>query len=172
MEYTKLFNASDVPATSRERVAPKSTFGDRRDGRIYIYDAETELAVNLALAADRPLLVRGPSGSGKSSLAQSVAFIKGWRYYEAVISSRSQAEDLLWRFDAVRRLSDALDAARDVSARSRYLEPGVLWWAFDRESARQQTGAADPTPWPASASNSRAVVLIDEIDKADPDVPN
>src|SRR5688572_29257667 len=108
MNYDKLFDAHAEPVTKSDPSRGKGARGDRRDGRIYIYNDETELAVNLALAANRPLLIRGPSGSGKSSLAQSVAYIQGWRYYEVVISSRSEAEDLFWKFDAVRRLSDAL----------------------------------------------------------------
>jgi MoxR-like ATPase len=65
------------------------------------------LAINVALATSRPLLVTGPPGSGKSSLPASVAAILGRRYYEQVITSRTQAHDILWQFDALRRLNDA-----------------------------------------------------------------
>jgi MoxR-like ATPase len=171
MQYTKLFDSRAKPVT-KTPYDPDRPDNENREGQIYIYDVETELAINLALATKRPLLVRGPSGSGKSTLAKNVAFIKGWRYYETVMSSRSSAEDLQWRFDAVRRLSDALQPGRDVSARAQYLEPGVLWWAFDRKSARERTDGSDPTPWRDTEESDRAVVLIDEIDKADPDVPN
>jgi MoxR-like ATPase len=172
MDYQRLFDSRQKPATRHQLAGHESLRGDRRDGRVYIYTDEIELAVNLALATSRPLLVRGPSGSGKSSLAQSVAYILGWRYYEDVSSSRTQAQDLLWRFDTVRRLSDALERGRDVSETGRYIQPGVLWWAFDRESAARLTGQSDPTPWVETADAPQAVVLIDEIDKADPDVPN
>lgn len=161
------------------------TAGDRRDGSVYVYDEEIVLAVNVALATSRPLLVRGPSGSGKSSLARNVARFLGWRYYEDVISSRTQARDLLWRFDTLRRLNDA--QAQRLKEDVYYVEPGVLWWAFDPESAgrrglsaaglkrlvpRAQVGeflAADPYK---GDRHERAVVLLDEIDKADPDTPN
>jgi hypothetical protein len=80
---------------------------DRRDGSVYCYDSELHLAVELALSTGRPLLLRGDPGSGKSSLAAYVARNLGWRYYEHVVTSATQAQDLLWRYDAVRRLADA-----------------------------------------------------------------
>ncbi len=174
MDYEKLFDAGATPATAHqaepEQDRPLMGRGDRRDGRVYIYTEEIELAVNLALATGRPLLVRGPSGSGKSSLAQSVAYIKGWRYYEEVTTSRTEAQDLLWRFDAVRRLSDALRRGQEITNVAQYITPGALWWAFDPDKAAGLSGQPDPTPW--LTTTLRSVVLIDEIDKADPDVPN
>jgi MoxR-like ATPase len=137
---------------------------------------EIILAVNVALATYRPLLVRGPSGSGKSSLARNVALHLGWRYYEDVISSATQARDLLWRFDSLRRFGDA--QVNQLKSNEVYIEPGVLWWAFDAESARRRgaTGQINDSPAvdPAQGGGSdrRAVVLLDEIDKAEPDVPN
>ena len=179
MNYNKQFN---VAATPRTNLPPQKQNdvrapGDQDDGTVYIYTDELELAVNVALATGRPLLLRGPSGAGKSTLAKNVAYIQGWRYYRTVISSRTQAQDLLWRFDNVLRLSEALDARTTVGPDAAYIEPGVLWWAFDRESAKRRgtdhpdvPELPDPTPWSPDAA--RAVVLIDEIDKADPDVPN
>lgn len=151
---------------------------DRRDGSVYVYTERIELAVNVAVATGRPLLLRGPSGCGKSTLAPATARFLGWRYYEEVISSHTKARDLLWRFDALRRLSDAqVNKLADNSAA--YLEPGVLWWAFDRGSARGRGLIQDGNPRVPAASepgearsHDRAVVLLDEIDKADPDVPN
>jgi MoxR-like ATPase len=146
----------------------------------YVYDADIALAVNVALAAGRPLLVRGHPGTGKSTLARSVAELLGWRFYAVTLSSRTSARDLLWSFDTVARLADAqaLPAGSDLPPRAWYVTPGVLWWAFDPASAVARglpTGsgvvpAVDPTPINGTAA--RAVVLIDEIDKADPDVPN
>jgi MoxR-like ATPase len=143
------------------------------------------LAVKVALATGRPLLVRGAPGSGKSSLAAHIAYLHNWRYYEFVTTSRSSAQDLLWAFDPVRRFGDAT-ARRGSSARlneDSYVTPGVLWWLFDRESASRRGASLGATPAPIAAlepfsdinngrSSAGAVLLIDEIDKADPDVPN
>jgi MoxR-like ATPase len=155
---------------------------DRRDGRIYLCDDETHLAIEVALTTGRPLLLRGDPGSGKSSLAAFVARNLDWRYFEHVVTSATRTEDLLWRHDAVRRLSDAQvrapgDPSLDDAA---YIEPGVLWWVLDPESARRR-GAEQTTETPPAEPNAelnatrdaeRAVVLIDELDKADPEVPN
>ena len=93
------------------------------------------------------------------------------------VTARTQARDLLWRFDAVRRLSDA--QAHEVRPQAAYVEPGTLWWAFDPGSAitRGEPDTALGVPPPVvpgggAADQRQAVVLIDEIDKADPDVPN
>ena len=72
-----------------------------------MYDDTIVLAINVALATGRPLLVSGEPGTGKSSLASDVAAKLGWRFYSKTISSGTQARDLLWTFDTVRRLSDA-----------------------------------------------------------------
>ncbi|HEX7150332.1 MAG TPA: MoxR family ATPase [Thermoanaerobaculia bacterium] len=179
MNYNKQFNAAGEPKAvlPPEDPATGRSPGDQDDGTVYIYTEELELAVNVALATGRPLLLRGPSGAGKSSLAKNVAYILGWRYYHTVISSRTQAQDLLWRFDNVLRLSEALDAGKNVAPDAAYIQPGVLWWAFDPASAKRRgsdnpTVPALPDPTLLSPDAARAVVLIDEIDKADPDVPN
>ncbi|MDT7808428.1 MAG: hypothetical protein QOJ70_2241 [Acidobacteriota bacterium] len=152
--------------------------GDTRDGSVYVYHRpDIALAVNIAIATNRPLLLGGPSGCGKSTLALNVARSLGWRYYEAVVSSHTEARDLLYRFDHIGRLNDAHseETLRHIAA---YVEPGVLWWAFDRESAAHRGGrdALSPEQYAADPSEvgggERAVVLIDEIDKADVDVPN
>lgn len=80
---------------------------DQRDGSVYVYNDEIRFAVRVALAAGRPLLVRGEPGSGKSTLASNVARVLKWRYYDSVIASRTQARDLQYSYDAVRRLGDA-----------------------------------------------------------------
>jgi MoxR-like ATPase len=160
-----------------EDMGPAVQSGDRRDGLVYIYNDKIELAVNVALATRRPMLVRGPSGGGKSSLARNIARRMKWRYYEQVITSRTQARDMLWTFDSLQRLSDA-QASRLHEQGAYYVEPGVLWWAFDPVSAERRglpvgesimNPAIDPSAGP---KGSGAVVLLDEIDKADPDVPN
>lgn len=174
MTYRKLFSPREVEPLGSCCIAPRGT-ADRGDGG-YVYSDDIVLAVNVALATGRPLLVRGPSGSGKSSLARSVSGVLSRRYYEKVVTSRSQAEHLLWEVDTLRRLQDA-QLGRLASDYARYTYPGVLWWAFDRGSARDQygcstaSGTAAPDPG-EGGDTQEAVVLLDEIDKADPDVPN
>lgn len=148
---------------------------------LHVYDRKTILALNIALATRRPLLISGEPGSGKSTLARSAAAMLGWRYYKHVVTSRTQASDLLWTFDTLRRLSDAQNPKQDLLDNQAYIEPGKLWWAFDRDSAAQRGSSAlsdqsqrlrDPDLGTGPTEADKAVVLLDEIDKADPDVPN
>jgi MoxR-like ATPase len=145
----------------------------------YLYPDSLKIAVRVARVTGRPLLLRGDPGCGKSTVARDVALSLGWRYYETVVGSRSTARDLQWRFDAVRRLGDASVDRERASVLHHYVDPGVLWWAFDARSASArgahaaQGVAAAPDPgWGELEPTAGAVVLLDEIDKADPDVPN
>jgi MoxR-like ATPase len=187
MSYTKLFDPSTMTAGDVETRGHR--LGDHAGPAVYVYHDDVVLAVNVALATGRPLLIAGDPGTGKSSLARAVADKLGWRFYGKTISSRTQARDLLWTFEAIHRLSDA-QSERRVRPPSAYIEPGVLWWAFDPDLARRrglpsdqfaQLNATVTTGRPEVAAASmqtpnptapRAVVLLDEIDKADPDVPN
>ncbi|MEV0900533.1 MoxR family ATPase [Actinoplanes sp. NPDC049802] len=119
----------------------------------YVAGSDLENAVNLAIALGRPLLLQGDPGAGKTRLAHAVAYGLGLPLEQAYIKSTSRGQDLLYTFDAVRRLYDVqLDGARDDS---RYVRLGPLGRAIAR-----------------AGHGRRSVVLIDEIDKADIDFPN
>jgi MoxR-like ATPase len=178
LAYASLVGVLKDDIEAWRRAADAHDVTDRRDGAVYVCSAELRLAIDIALATSRPLLLRGEPGSGKSSLAAYVARNLGWRYYEHVVTSTTAADDILWRFDAVRRLADAQTRRRPVHD-AQYVEPGPLWWALDRDSARRRgtDERVAPAAEPFAALNARrsaqhAVVLVDEIDKADPDLPN
>lgn len=153
---------------------------------VHVFDEQSVWAVRAALAAQRPLLVRGEPGAGKSQLARAAAEFLGRLFVTEVVHARSESQDLQWRYDAVGRLGDAqaLGATRETPAQVRaqlnhrnYLSPGALWWVFDWQSALAQhqlsggqTGKPlEPTNWlPSNGS----VLLIDEVDKAEADLPN
>ncbi|TCO52943.1 AAA family ATPase [Actinocrispum wychmicini] len=142
------------------------------DGESYLPSADLSLAVRVAMAIGRPLLLYGEPGSGKSTLARHVAVDRGMRYYEHVTTARTGAQDLLWTFDHVRRLGDA-QADRLDETDNRYVTPGVLWWAFRRDLADPVGQQHEPfEQWNSDRKDAPAVVLVDEIDKADPDMPN
>jgi MoxR-like ATPase len=166
----------------------------------HLLDEESVDAIRAALAAMRPLLVRGETGVGKTQLAAAAANVLGRPLVSKVVDSRTESRDLMWEFDAILRLADAQIAAalpgnlvdqqpmsdgetrdflrsrlRDDLAVANYVRPGPLWWGFDWGSAHRQ---AERTKTPIPRVGSKAdpqkgcVVLLDEIDKADTDVPN
>lgn len=127
-------------------------------------------ALTLALAAGRPLLVRGEPGTGKTQLAHAAALALGWQLQAMAVNARTEPQDLIYRFDAVQRLADAQSRRHRLQA-ERYWEPGPLWKACAWQHARRhglwrsQPDADHPEP-------AGHVVLIDEVDKADADLPN
>lgn len=146
-------------------------------------------AINAALSAQRPLLVRGEPGVGKSQLARAAAKVLDRTFVQHVVDARTESRDLLWHFDAVGRLAKAqimgalqfgteekaLNVLEGELAVPRFLHPRVLWWAFDWHGALQQAESVQegvpPNPDGGNPANG-SVVLIDEIDKAESDVPN
>ncbi len=126
---------------------------DRFSGaRQYIADPELTAAVNAAVTLERPLLVKGEPGTGKTRLAEAVAEsmslpLLGWH-----IKSTTKAVDGLYTYDVVQRLNDARFGDGDVQDIRRYIRMGPMGEAF--------------------ASEERSVLLIDEVDKADLEFPN
>lgn len=155
----------------------------------HMFDKPAADAILMAWAAERPLLVRGEPGTGKSQLARAAAQELGRAFISEVVHARTEPQDLQWRFDAVGRLGAAQAlalAARRVKTKAgdrgpldprHFLSPGPLWWAFDWKSAERHHMASRykgavpdaPSGW---TPDKGCVLLIDEIDKADSDVPN
>jgi MoxR-like ATPase len=130
------------------------------------------------------LLVRGEPGTGKTQLARAVAQQLGWVLVYKVINGLTELEELFWRYDAVDRLGEAQvmagekpEVRMESLQHRKFLTPGPLWWAFDWNSAqrqfddwsRRQQGRPE---WSDKAPPPGVVLLIDEIDKADLDLPN
>lgn len=171
-----------IPATPEERKLRAARAG-LEEYKAYVFSPELELAIGVARVTGRPLLLRGTPGCGKSTLARDIALSLELPFYQEVITSHTSARDLLWRFDAVRRLGDATHDPAKAAVLAHYVEPSALWWAFDPETAISRGESADDIAkqgiakavdpgWGAEGQSAGAVVLIDEIDKADPDVPN
>jgi MoxR-like ATPase len=118
----------------------------------YVATPDLMLAVNAALALERPLLVKGEPGTGKTLLAEEVARALGRPLYQWHVKSTTKAQQGLYEYDAVSRLRDSQLGDGRVADIAHYIRRGVLWEAF--------------------ASENPAVVLIDEIDKADIEFPN
>jgi len=149
--------------------------------QVHLFDRASIEAVNGAVAARRPLLVRGEPGVGKSQLARAVARELNRAFISFVVDGHAESRDLLWHFDAVQRLADAqLGHALGANSESikninNYIHPGPLWWAFDWKSAATQAQALKqslPMQLEGCSPENGCVLLIDEIDKAEMDLPN
>lgn len=149
-------------------------------------DEKVVNAVKAAVAAQRPLLVRGEPGTGKSQLARAVAHLLERQFVSEVVNARSESQDLICRFDAVGRLAKAqtLKAEtnddtkiKDALKPEKFISPGALWWVLDWESADQVYKKSEyPLQRPETPKGWKpehgSVLLIDEIDKADAELPN
>ena len=118
----------------------------------YIATDDLMLAVNAAVTLQRPLLIKGEPGTGKTMLAEEVAKALGKRLLQWHIKSTTKAQQGLYEYDAVSRLRDSQLGEEKVKDIKNYISKGTLWQAFD--------------------SADQVVLLIDEIDKADIEFPN
>ena len=118
----------------------------------YVAPPDLVVAVNAAVALERPLLVKGEPGTGKTELARQVAQGLGLPLIEWHVKSTTRAVQGLYEYDAVSRLRDSQLGDARVSDVANYIRRGKLWEAF--------------------AADTRCVLLIDEIDKADIEFPN
>jgi MoxR-like ATPase len=118
----------------------------------YIATEDLTVAVNAAVTLQRPLLVKGEPGTGKTELARQVAQALGMPILEWHVKSTTRAQQGLYEYDAVSRLRDSQLGDERVKDVRNYIRKGKLWQAFEAEA--------------------RVVLLIDEIDKADIEFPN
>jgi len=118
----------------------------------YVATDELKLAVNAAVTLGRPLLIKGEPGTGKTQLAQEIARGLGLPLFEWHVKSTTKAQQGLYEYDAVSRLRDSQLGDPRVKDIANYIVKGMLWRAFENDT--------------------RTVLLIDEIDKADIEFPN
>ena len=118
----------------------------------YVASQDLKIAVNAAVTLERPLLVKGEPGTGKTELALQVADALGLRMIEWNVKSTTRAQQGLYEYDAVSRLRDSQLGEERVHEVKNYIKKGKLWEAFE--------------------ADEKVVLLIDEIDKADIEFPN
>lgn len=118
----------------------------------YVATEDLTVAVNAAVTLERPLLVKGEPGTGKTELARQVATALGCEMIEWHVKSTTKAQQGLYEYDAVSRLRDSQLGEARVHDVANYIKRGKLWQAF--------------------AADARVVLLIDEVDKADIEFPN
>ena len=132
-----------------KKVENKMKFQGTQD---YVATDDLTIAVNAAVTLERPLLVKGEPGTGKTELARQVSAALGLPMIEWNIKSTTRAQQGLYEYDAVSRLRDSQLGEERVHDVKNYIRKGKLWQAFEAEG--------------------KTVLLIDEIDKADIEFPN
>jgi len=133
-------------------VKPRKTHMKFTGTDAYVATDDLTVAVNAAVTLERPLLVKGEPGTGKTELARQVAGALGMELIEWHVKSTTRAQQGLYEYDAVSRLRDSQLGEDRVHDVANYIKRGKLWQAF--------------------AADKRVVLLIDEIDKADIEFPN
>ncbi len=118
----------------------------------YISTDELNVAVNAAIALEKPLLIKGEPGTGKTELARQISKSMDLEILEWNIKSTTKAQQGLYEYDAVTRLRDSQLGDKKIENISNYIKKGKIWKSFE--------------------SKHRVVLLIDEIDKADIEFPN
>lgn len=118
----------------------------------YVATEDLTVAVNAAVTLERPLLVKGEPGTGKTELARQIAASLGLKMIEWNIKSTTRAQQGLYEYDAVSRLRDSQLGDERVHDVKNYIRKGKLWQAFE--------------------ADEKVVLLIDEVDKADIEFPN
>lgn len=161
----------------------------------HLFEKKDLMAVWAAYHAGRPLLLRGKTGTGKSQFAKAIAHQLSWAFVPEVLHGGKELDDLHWQYDAINRLgeaqslgyqhrisgenSDEIDVKK-LLAPENFMHPGSFWWAFDWKSASgypanggETSQSLKPhTPQGWNKETDGVVLLVDEIDKAEPNLPN
>lgn len=163
----------------------------------HIFEQQDLYALWAAFSAKRPLLIRGEPGTGKSQTAKAIAQHLGWGFVKETINGTTELSDLHWHFDAIGRLAEAQVMGSGGSSKEKgddplsplnFLAPGAFWWAYNWQTASDQfakcktqirskpehfsKAKSSENETPENKKPEGVVLLLDEIDKAQPDLAN